>query len=70
MYVCVVYFRPEFAKFKQEEISNVTNSRTYIKNTRLTQVHKNKITNKNVNVAAVIRLTRTTEKAQKKDALY
>ena len=51
MYVCVVYFRPEFAKFKQEEISNVTNSRTYIKN---------------ANVAAVIRLTRTTAKAQRK----
>ena len=49
MYVCVVYFRPEFAKFKQEEISNVT--RTYIKN---------------ANVAAVIRLTRTTAKAQRK----
>ena len=33
-------------------------------------VHKNKTTNKNANVAAVIRLTRTTTKAQRLRRFY
>ena len=70
MYVCVVYFRPELAKFKQEEISKVTNSRTYIKNTRLTQVHKNKTTKKTQKLQQSYVLLEPLQKPKGKDALY